>query len=190
MPRRRNDPPEWMPASLIDSECGDIELGRLSQPWQYIVCNPATYPPEIFAQIAIQLIHHPELNSKNIRRADILGDSDFTMDPAEHIPDLTCTRRILRRLMPRNPNLDAELDQSCRLYAHGREEPPILVTYYSHYNNAVGLPYYAPDVLAIAFQWCNCKIYLAYRPLPGKSCTDERLQRVAINLLRTFHRHW
>lgn len=194
MPRRRNDPREWTPVSLIDSGDGGRQLGRLSLPWQYIVCNPATYPPEIFAQVAIQLIHYPERNSKNIRRADILSDTDDTPELStgfvEKFDGMVCTRNIRRRLMPRNPNLDPELEQTCRLYATDGEQWPTLVTYHCHYDEDVGIPFYVPDVLGIAFELYEDNIYLAYLPLPNKPGTDERLQRVAINLLRTIHRHW
>jgi tRNASer (uridine44-2'-O)-methyltransferase len=194
MPGRRNDPREWTPVSLIDSGSDGREWGRLPRTWQYIVCNPATYPPEIFAQVAIQLIHHPERNSKNIRRADIVSDTDEEIeaqtDCVEKVDGMACVRSIRRRLLPRNPNLDPELEQTCRLYAVEAGKWPTLMTYYCHYDDAVGLPYYVPDVLGIAFELYKENIYLAYLPLPGKSATEERLQRVAINLLRTIHRHW
>jgi hypothetical protein len=92
--------------------------------------------------------------------------------------------------MPRNPNLDPELEQTCRPYAADGEQWPTFVTYHCHHNEAIGVPYYVPDVLGIAFELYEGHIYLAYLPLPDKPCTDERLQRVAMNLLRTIHRHW
>jgi len=194
MPRRRNDPREWAPVNLIHPVNEDKVQGRLPGPWQYIICNPATYSPEIFAQVAIQLIHHPERNSKNIRRADILSDTDDNPDfPSEIVDELygvVCTRSIRRRLMPRNPNLDPSLEQTCRIYAADGEQWSTLVTYHCHYNEAVGVPYYVPDVLGIAFELHEGNISLAYLLLPDKPCMDERLQRVAINLLRTIHRHW
>ena len=194
MPRRRNDPGEWAPVKLIDAVNEESRQGRLARPWQYILCNPATYPPEIFTQVAIQLIHHPERNSKNIRRADIISDTDENPDllteSAEKVDGMVCTRSIRRRLMPRNPNLDPELEQTCRLYAADGEQWPTLVTYHCHYDDAVGVPYYVPDVLGVAFELYEGHISLAYLPLPDKPCTEERLHRVAINLLRTIHRHW
>jgi hypothetical protein len=177
MPARRNDPKEWSPVA-------PKEVGRLRPPWQYILCNPATYPPEIFAQVALQLIFHPERNSKNIRRADILSDA---VDDVQHVNGMVCSRTIRRRLMPRNPNLDAELEQTCRLYGED-DGPASLVTYYCHYTGSV--PYYVPDVLGVAFELYRGNVYVAYLPLPEVSCTDERLQRVALQLLQTIHRHW
>ena len=181
MPSRRNDPKEWSPILQPDT------VGRLRLPWQYICLNSATYPPEIFAQVALQLIRHPERNSKNICRADILSDIENEA-VTDNINGMKCSRTIRRRLMPRNPNLDPELEQTCRFHIAERELWPSLVTYQCHYGESV--PYYHPDVLGVAFELYEGNIYLAYLPLPDISCTEDRLQRVALNLLRTFHRHW
>lgn len=183
MPARRNDPKEWSPVTIGPTDV----CGRMRPPWRYILSNTVLYPSEIFAQVALQLILHPERNSKNIRRADII--SDTVELESEHVEGMVCSRTIRRRLMPRNPNLDDELEQTCCFYA---EEPgvesPTLITYHCHYNEKV--PYYVPDVLGIAFELYKGNIYLAYLPLPGISCTEERLQRIALNLLKTIHRHW
>src|SRR5271155_2816891 len=124
MPRRRNDPKEWSPELLPDETSQSIK-GRLENPWKYMYSNVAPYSAEIFSHVALQLVHHPERNSKNIRRADILHDTDFNPDTVfdsesvdgECVAGMRCIRTIRRRLMPRNPNLDDELEQTCRFYA-------------------------------------------------------------------------
>jgi tRNASer (uridine44-2'-O)-methyltransferase len=194
MPSRRNDPREWSPVSLVPQTAKDKIKGRLQQSWEYILANPANYPAEIFAQVAFSLVLHPERNSKNIRRADILSDTDTDPEIQEHVAEnvkgMVCSRTIRRRLMPRNPNLDPELEQTCRFYIEEGNSWPTLVTYHCHYVESVGVPYYVPDVLGVAFELYEGDLYLAYLPLQGISCNDERLQRVALNLLRTIHRHW
>ena len=194
MPSRRNDPREWSPVTLVRQTDENTINRRLQPSWEYILSNPANYPAEIFAQVALSLILHPERNSKNIRRADILSDTDTDPDVQEHVAGtvdgMTCSRTIRRRLMPRNPNLDPELEQTCRFYIAEGNLWPTLVTYHCHYVESVGVPYYVPDVLGVAFELYEGNIYLSYLPLKGISCTDERLQRVALNLLRTIHRHW
>jgi len=194
MPSRRNDPREWSPATLVPHTNENTVGGRLYTPWEYILSNPATYNSEIFAKVGLSLILHPERNSKNIRRADILSDSDtdpdIHVDIAESIDGMICSRTIRRRLMPRNPNLDRELEQTCRFYVEEGNSWPTLVTYYCHYVESVGVPYYVPDVLGVAFELYEGNLYLAYLPRPGISCTNDRLERVAFNLLRTIHRHW
>lgn len=92
--------------------------------------------------------------------------------------------------MPRNPNLDAELEQSCGLYIVAGDTWPTLVTYHNHFLDNIGVPYYMPDVLGIAFELYDGKVYLAYLRGSEQSCTDDRLWRVALSLLRTLHRHW
>jgi tRNASer (uridine44-2'-O)-methyltransferase len=194
MPSRRNDPRGWSPIKLAPPYSERKAQGKLHSPWQYVFSNAATYPPEVFAHVALQLIFHPERNSKNIRRADILSDSDVNPDvPScvrETIDGMVCTRTIIRRLMPRNPNLDPELEQTCSLYVMEGDLHPTLITYHCHYVKDVGVPYYVPDVLGIAFELCENNVYIAYLPLPEKPDIDDRLQRVALNLLRTIHRHW
>ena len=195
MPGRRNDPKEWSPATLASRTDTESVLGRLRPPWQYILSNPAKYSAEIFAHVALQLVLHPERNSSNIRRADILSDTtdpdlDIHDSPGECTNRVICSRTIRRRLMPRNPNLDPELDQTCRFYVEDGETTAHLVTYHCHYIESVGVPYYVPDVLGVAFELYQGKVSLAYLPMPGRSSTEDRLHRVALNLLRTIHRHW
>lgn len=194
MPSRRNDPKGWSPVKLEFPPSEGKALRRLRFPWRYVLSNAATYPPEVFAHVALQLIFHPERNSKNIRRADILSDSDVNPDvyscSGDTIDGMVCTRTIIRRLMPRNPNLDPQLEQSCNLYVTEGDSDPTLITYHCHYLKDVGVPYYVPDVLGIAFELCENNIYVAYLPLSEKLDMDDRLHRVALNLLRTIHRHW
>jgi tRNASer (uridine44-2'-O)-methyltransferase len=185
--------------TLVEEDNPGEVKGMLRAPWSYILSNPASYPPEIFAQVGLELIFHPERNSKHIRRADILADSATDIDvvtvdgdgvDGDVVDGMFCTRTIRRRLMPRNPNLDGELEQSCRLYVVEGETCATLVTYHCYYVEEVGVPYYFPDVLGVAFELYGSNISLAYLPLPGKVCTNDRLQRVAFNLLQTLHRHW
>jgi tRNASer (uridine44-2'-O)-methyltransferase len=196
MPSRRNDPREWNLESLVDERTQSIR-GRLQNPWKYIYSNVAPYSAEIFTHVALELIHHPERNSKNIRRADILYDTDLNPDvplnsetaDGQCVTGMRCIRTIHRRLMPRNPNLDDELEQTCRFYAADDDFEATLVTYYCHFVNGK-VPYYVPDVLGIGFELFEGRVYIAYLPLSSHDCTSDRLLRVALNLLRTFHRHW
>ena len=191
MPGVRN-PKGWDPTELIEV---DFVGTNLKEPWKYVLSNPASYSPEIFAKVSIDLIFHPERNSKNIRRADILydGNSDSAEWVMRHdeakVERMRCIRVIRRRLMPRNPNLDPELEQTCCLYAREGETLPTLVMYFSLFDGEK-VPYYVPEVRGIAFELRDGNIYIAYLPCFGRSTIDDRLQRVALNLLRTVHRHW
>lgn len=193
MSKGRNDPKEWTPVRLLDNK---EYHGRLGLTWKYVLLNPASYSVEIFAKVSVDLIFHPERNSKNIRRADILADTDADNNSEPigicgevKMEGMICTRVIRRRLMPRNPNLDRELEQWCYLYAMEGEQAPNLVIYLSHFKDGE-VPYYVPEVRGIAFELRNGKIYIAYLPLFEASTIDERLLRIALNLLKTIHRHW
>jgi tRNASer (uridine44-2'-O)-methyltransferase len=160
--------------------------------------NPASYASDVFTQVNLQLILHPERNTKNIRRADIISDSETNPDDEVNDSDVAwdvpsgmiCIRNIRRRLMPRNPNFDAELEQTCRFYALEGEEGVTLVTYRNHLVEGEKIPYYIPSVRGIAFELYQGNVYLAYLPLHDVPSTDERLQRTALHLLQTLHRHW
>ena len=80
MTKRRNAPKEWSPVTLTGGTPDKKEVGWLQTPWQYVISNAAPYPAERFTQIILQLILHPECNSKNIRRANILSDTDMDLD--------------------------------------------------------------------------------------------------------------
>ena len=196
MPRLRNGPKGWTPVVLGDHAENDTRRGRLPEGWEYVMCNPACYAADIFTEVNLQLILHPERNTKNIRRADILTDTETDPDnPANgdterDIPGMLCVRTIRRRLMPRNPNFDAELEQTCRFYALEGEDVVSLVSYQNHFVEGEKVPYYIPSVRGIAFELHEGKVYLVYLPLPDVPVTDERLQRIALHLLQTLHRHW
>jgi hypothetical protein len=192
MPGGRNDPKEWEPVDLADISVDD---GALKAPWKYVLSNKATYSEEIFAKVSIELIFHPERNSKSIRRADILSD-DHHNDGASsvellkdvHVEEMKCVRRMRRRLMPRNPNLDGQLEQMCYLFAIRGNSTPSLVLYLSEFHDG-NTPYYAPDVRGIAYELRQGNLYLAILPLPEK-VMDDKLKRICLNLVRTMHRHW
>jgi tRNASer (uridine44-2'-O)-methyltransferase len=203
MTKLRKDPKGWTPTILTQTDTlNDPPQGRLSQEWKYVIFNPACYSAEIFTQVNLELILHPERNTKNIRRADICSDSENDPDGLTDgggekerdiegtVPGMVCVRTIRRRLMPRNPNLDAELEQTCRFYVVEGEESSTLVIYRNHFMEGEKVPYYIPGVEGIAFEWYHGNIYLAYLPLQGSPSIDERLNRIALHLLQTLHRHW
>src|SRR5271170_2031874 len=133
----------WEPVTLQKED----RVGRLESPWEYVLENPAVFSSEIFAQVAVELVLHPERNSKNIRRADILFDTDDDTDKERN--GMVCVRTIRLRLMPRNPNLDPELEQTCRFYVAEGDTLPTLITYNCHYVEGIGVPYYFPNVLGV-----------------------------------------
>ncbi|PYH97657.1 DUF1613-domain-containing protein [Aspergillus ellipticus CBS 707.79] len=79
---------------------------------------------------------------------------------ARDIPGFALTRTVVRRLIPRNPNLDPVMDQTCHLYeASGSsqgssDESPSkrsLVIYNPHVTSKEDMPFYHPLLRSLAF---------------------------------------
>ncbi|KAK1138431.1 tRNA(Ser) Um(44) 2'-O-methyltransferase [Aspergillus melleus] len=81
--------------------------------------------------------------------------------PARDVPGFELTRTVVRRFIPRNPNLDRELEQTCHFYdrIQGSEEDgenstsasrDVLVVYTPHATSKEDTPYYHPQIRALA----------------------------------------
>ncbi|KAL2845015.1 DUF1613-domain-containing protein [Aspergillus pseudoustus] len=117
------------------------------------------------------LLANPGLNSTVLFRADILFDTDAHREgspeagdctaplPARDVPGFELSRTIARRLIPRNPQLDRPLDQTCHFYqafspavGTGKAEPDrFLILYTPHVSRREELPYYHPMLRSLAF---------------------------------------
>jgi tRNASer (uridine44-2'-O)-methyltransferase len=177
-----------------------------------------------FASTTNVLLTQPNLNSSHLFRADILYDSaKYLKTPAEYEIDrgitaaserndedvaertpecfagFTLTRTVIRRLIPRNPQLDKSLLQTCHIYDAGTSRH--LVVYQPHVSSAEATPWYHPPIRALAY------LYEAATPdregllnatisvhiLPFEECTStttipNRLHRTLLSLLHTLIR--
>ncbi|KAH8431575.1 tRNA (uracil) methyltransferase [Aspergillus melleus] len=81
--------------------------------------------------------------------------------PAQDVPGFELTRTVVRRFIPRNPNLDRELEQTCHFYDRfkGSEKDgdlstpasrDVLVVYTPHATSKEDTPYYHPQIRALA----------------------------------------
>ncbi|PWN24422.1 DUF1613-domain-containing protein [Jaminaea rosea] len=126
------------------TEAGDphLDLGLASLPgksgidlvqWQRTAtCLAPINDVAAWGRVMETFIRQPEVNSSNILRADILLDERIDSAslsqasgsigniprgiPTRRIPRWTPTRRILRRLLPRRPTGNPELEQLCTFY--------------------------------------------------------------------------
>lgn len=125
-----------------------------------------------------ELCLHPELNSTNILRADIVRDDQdketrpdtsssdtqqandtekrkykFIAPPGSHR-----TRNIRRQILPRRPTRDAPLVQDCGFYRSNRnsqgDEQGILVMI-PHSDRPEDIPYYHPVLRKLAFRYSS-----------------------------------
>ncbi|EPQ29053.1 uncharacterized protein PFL1_03342 [Pseudozyma flocculosa PF-1] len=83
-----------------------------------ILAAPAYAPLDAWHHVMDDLIRHPERNSSNILRADILEQQtcDSTSSNDADIDGYRPIKRIRRSILPRRPGLDWEMHQECTLY--------------------------------------------------------------------------
>nr|POE59057.1 trna (uracil-o(2)-)-methyltransferase [Quercus suber] len=197
----------------------DIQLP--DELWLTILESTCTFPPEIFSGVMMNLVKNPNVTSSHLFRADILFDSGENADhdlstnrdtrllfqqmKAEYrprdasIPGHERIRTIVRQLVPRNPQLDRPLVQTCLFFQRlDEDEERNLVLYIPHVDTADQMPFYHPTVKSLAFLhvWRDCephdspagRVSLSYTLFPTTSLTSK-LSRTALKLLQTIHKH-
>ena len=111
-------------------------------------------------------------------------------------------RVVVRRLIPRNTNLDRPLDQTCLIFKDDEGDSIIsyAVIYIPHAENETEIPWYHPPVHALAYVYQRDPIrtqsidgeaelslhFLPFDKEPGQ--IPDRLNRTFISLLNTFIR--
>ena len=180
--------------------------------------------PVGFASATNVLLAQPNLNSSHLFRADILYDSAKQLKtPTEHENDrgltaatercdeeaagrtpetfaaFTLTRTVIRRLIPRNAQLDRPMIQSCHIYEAGTLRH--LVVYSPHVDNAEATPWYHPPVKSLAYLYeaapqghqdvLNVTVSVHFLPFEGSrtvTSVPTRLHRTLLSLLNTLVR--
>jgi tRNASer (uridine44-2'-O)-methyltransferase len=167
----------------------------------------------------LNLIKNPNITSSHLFRADILYDSDGEgasgverSDAAVEVQPLNAQwqgfkkiRTLVRRLIPRNPQLDKPLVQTCHFFrsrardSDHAEPEKLLILYIPHVDKAEEMPFYHPAVSQLAFLYeqavpsapqepLESTITILYR-LFSQSDADNKLSRTALRLLQTIHKH-
>lgn len=184
--------------------------------WKSLLMSKCTFSTEIFSTVMLNLIKNPNIMSSHLFRADILYDSatdastltnaisnSFTkhmrkeyQPVSAEVAEYEWQRTFVRQLVPRNRQLDKDLIQSCHIYT--RKEglgESFLVLYIPHVATAEEMPWYHPQVRQLAFLYrqphqseAPAFISIHYCPFPDHSIT-ERLERTALQILRTIHKH-
>jgi tRNASer (uridine44-2'-O)-methyltransferase len=180
--------------------------GSSRSEWTPLFKHEIRFGPVIFDQVMLNLIRNPNINSSWLFRADILLDqlagsevSEVSFDNQPLVPSfsgLEESRRLVRRMIPRNELRDKPLDQTCVFYQgitpQGLQRS--LILYLPHSKSESDLPFYHPAVRGIAFlhDWSpehsRGTISISYCFFDGAE-RDERLTRTAFNLLRMTHKH-
>ncbi|KAK4055744.1 tRNA(Ser) Um(44) 2'-O-methyltransferase [Microbotryomycetes sp. JL201] len=178
-------------------------------------CPASQFDPSHFYEAIMLQVMHPEYNSTTILRSDVLVDERFDQEPglsrrAPQVNGLECTRRIRRRLIPKQTR-DQALEQECWIYNRSRPEKQdsddsivdqarLLVLDvdldYLERENHRKMPYYHPTVASLAFSYIGngetATIRLDLRPLPSEPLprplpASHRLYRTGLALLRHLH---
>ncbi|MCJ1278656.1 tRNA(Ser) Um(44) 2'-O-methyltransferase [Puttea exsequens] len=201
------DPPQYLP--------GD-------QRWLPVLQHACDFSTDVFESVSLNLLKNPNINSSLLFRADILYDSDFTErlegywsaeDRREAkaryavddglFPSFFVRRTLVRRMIPRNPQLDKPIAQTCVFFQnrpHSNGVVKTILLYVPHANDANEVPWYHPRVRALAYlhSWDNTPspfqqtgvISLHYRLFPHDTLPLlPRLVRTGQHLLTTLLKH-
>ncbi|KAI5810033.1 hypothetical protein DFH27DRAFT_629823 [Peziza echinospora] len=143
----------------------DRDAGEYT-PWLPSLERSCVFPEEIFLKTMDDMILNPNINSSLLLRADVLwDDSTSTGAPSSDITPLkiqvrgyTQYRSLVRKFVPRNPELDKSLLQSCLFFREDEvdgdgdgEGEGSLVIYLPHANGVEEIPFYHPPVQGVAF---------------------------------------
>lgn len=174
------------------------------RPWTPLYHHECSFPPEIFRSVMLNLIRNPNLNSSHLFRGDILLDLEYTKDfqVSEH-PSVRISQFagfnlktvMIRRLIPRNPIVDKEMDQTCLFHEkHGEGQTQSLVVYLPHVSSNQELPFYHPNVNGVAFlhsfsaEKKSGVVSIHFSFFESVPITPV-LQRMGFHLLSTLHKH-
>lgn len=190
--------------------------------WLPVLQYSCDFPPNIFETVSLNILKNPNINSSLLFRADILYDSsqielpDVSPLQAEQLdalgrynlqdgefPEYEVKRTILRRMIPRNPQLDRPIAQTC-LFLKSKEKSDefeqTVVIYIPHSPSIDELPWYHPRVQSLAYlhSWCpnsnlaesQGNVSLHFRLFsPETLPMSPRLERTGQQLLSTIHKH-
>lgn len=222
-----------MPAKLLasndlTSESTEIHPSQRlpNEAWLPILQHSCEFPPDVFESVSLNLLKNPNINSSLLFRADILYDSsnnelrdgdsleneetklrhwlrEYNVRDGE-LPSFEVKRTIIRRMVPRNPQLDKPIAQTCLLLQTSTENTSdlkrSLVIYIPHASTVDEVPWYHPRVQSLAYMHCwdptasseksQGTISLHYRLYPSEPLPlSPRLLRTGQHLLSTIHKH-
>jgi tRNASer (uridine44-2'-O)-methyltransferase len=172
--------------------------------WTPLFWHECSFTPDMFRLVMLNLIRNPNINSSFLFRADILLDEAYQGGPLDSesparlvmMDDFDLKTVMVRKMIPRNPQVDDPLDQTCLLYSQTNDPDEIksLVTYIPHISSPSESPFYHPAVRGIAFlhtfkpNESTGTVSIHYSYFPDEPVT-EKLQRTAMHLLTTLHKH-
>lgn len=173
-------PANWEPSVLFEpvalTSADAKPTYRLPDDWSPILEQSCHFGSDVFAENAKYLIKKPNVNSSLLFRADILYDNrgkelteshytripnpkqvaallkKFGAQPGD-FPGFQIERTFIRCMIPRNPQLDKPISQTCQILRCAGVEGQVitLVLYVPHVSSVDDLPWYHPKVQALAY---------------------------------------
>ncbi|TGJ81157.1 hypothetical protein E0Z10_g7599 [Xylaria hypoxylon] len=178
--------------------------------WTPLFRKKCSFDQGNFFKVMDNLIRNPNINSSWLFRADILTEHDSTQAQSRDIEaDATkpivvqftgfhLEKLLIRRLIPRNPQRDPPLDQTCLIY-HGSgtgetDTSSSMVVYKPHVSSHSDVPFYHPKVKGVAFlhEWNSKKsegtVSIHYYLFDDYG-SSTKLVRTGLHLVSTLHKH-
>ncbi|KAJ9476477.1 tRNA (uracil-O(2)-)-methyltransferase [Pseudozyma hubeiensis] len=109
----------FLPFDLSGLPAATSQEAQDDEQWTSAITAPAYAPLKSWSSVMQSLIRHPERNSSNILRADIVSEtttSDQRPSASEGRAGWEKQWTIRRSLLPRRPNLDWSMLQDCSLF--------------------------------------------------------------------------
>ena len=176
--------------------------------WIPVVEHSCSFNTAAFFKVMNGFVLNPNHNSSWLFRADILSEESGI---SAHIfsagqdgvfmtsfRDFELDRALVRRLIPRNPNRDKPLDQTCLFLTSQAVEGRVrsLVVYIPHISTPEEAPFYHPQVRGIAHlhEWDesastgSISVHLWHFDREDLR-TSNKTQRTALMLLQHLHKH-
>lgn len=220
-----------MPAKILVSE--DLTESTEVYPsqqlpneaWLLVLQHSCDFSSDVFESVSINLLKNPNINSSLLFRADILRDSqdnelaDVPLSENEksqvhhwleeynvrdgELPGFEVKRTIIRRMIPRNPQLDKPIAQTCLILQSTENAESLkrsLIIYIPHAASIDEVPWYHPRVQSLGYLHCwnptatsetsRGTLSLHYRLYPSEPLPlSPRLLRTGQHLLSTIYKH-
>ena len=219
--------PSFNPINLTLQDNHDStspQQDTLGPEWIPVLKHSCEFGQVAFLDVLLNHLRNPNINSSHLFRADILFDSQndeltneeldkdetsilgkpLSLKP-EDFPGFTVQRSLVRKLIPRNPQLDRPIAQTCHLLVSKPSDGSKrnLVVCYPHVRGPEELPWYHPTVKALAYLHHQVSgdsaaastengttISLHYQLFPDQDrLLPDRSIRTAHNLLGTLYKH-